>query len=58
MTWILNNWGKDWHENVVKIIQNLVSIVIDFVRFITDTCFLDGTIPETRRVHRWLSCSA
>jgi hypothetical protein len=40
MSWIMNNWGKEWSDNAVKIVQELVSIVSDFERdilLLTDT---------------------
>jgi len=53
MTWIMNNWEKEWSDNAIKIIQDLVSVIFDFMRyFIIDTCFLDGGIPGTRQAHR------
>jgi hypothetical protein len=56
MTWIMNNWEKDWSDNAIKVIQELVS-VFDFVfrEIFYYTCFLDGGIPGTRQAHRHIS---
>jgi hypothetical protein len=52
----MNNWEKEWSDNAVNIIQELVRVIFDFVvYFIIDTRFLDGRIPGTRHAHRHLS---
>lgn len=28
MTWIMNNWEKEWSDNAVNVIQELVSIFL------------------------------
>lgn len=30
MTWIINNWEKDWLDEAVNTIQELVSIAFNF----------------------------
>ena len=59
MSWIMHNWQKEWYDDAVNIIQGLVSIVFDFMRyFIANTCSLDGGILGTQWSHCHLSCRA
>lgn len=55
MSWISNNWEKEWSENAVEIIQELVSTIFLTRYFIIDDYFLDGGIPGAGQAHRHLS---
>ena len=62
MSWILKNWEKEWSDNAVNIIQELVSILFLITYFITDNYFLDGGILRAWQTHchvsqrRWRCC--
>ena len=47
MTWIMNNWDKEWSDNAIATIKELVGFFFEFERY-TNSYFLDGRVPGSR----------